>query len=108
PDEERRLTSLVPTQLRRLLDDPAGVAALRQVTVLLGGAAADPDLLTRSRQAGARVVPTYGMSETCGGCVYDGVPLPGVRVRVDPADDRIWLGGPVVAGGYVDRPELTA
>lgn len=108
PDEERRLTSLVPTQLRRLLAEPVGVEALRRVTVLLGGTAADPGLLARAREAGARVLTTYGMSETCGGCVYDGAPLPGVRVRVDPGDDRISLGGPVLAAGYVDRPELTA
>ncbi|GAA5166843.1 AMP-binding protein [Ornithinimicrobium tianjinense] len=102
------LTSLVPTQLARLLDDPVGVAALQRVTVLLGGAAADPGLLAGARAAGARVHTTYGMSETCGGCVYDGVPLPGVRVRIDPADERVHLGGPVVAGGYLDRPGLTA
>jgi O-succinylbenzoic acid--CoA ligase len=48
------------------------------------------------------------MSETCGGCVYDGAPLPGVRVHVDPADDRVSLGGPVVAEGYPDLPALTA
>ena len=102
------LTSLVPTQLARLLEDPVGVDALQRVTVLLGGAAADPGLLAQAREAGAEVHTTYGMSETCGGCVYDGVPLPGVRVRIDPSDERVHLGGPVVAGGYLDRPGLTA
>ena len=51
--------------------------------VLLGAAAASPALLDRARDAGARVVTTYGMTETCGGCLYDGVPLTGVTVRVD-------------------------
>jgi O-succinylbenzoic acid--CoA ligase len=38
------------------------------------------------------------MSETAGGCVYDGVPLDGVRVRID--DGRVVLGGETVAKGY--------
>ncbi|GGK58563.1 AMP-binding protein [Ornithinimicrobium pekingense] len=111
PGSGLRLASLVPTQLARLVDDAsgAGTAALRALdAVLLGGAAADPGLLVRAREAGARVVTTYGMSETCGGCVYDGVPLPGVQVRVDPSDDRIRLGGPVLADGYEGDPVLTA
>ena len=47
-----------------------------------------------------RVVTTYGMSETAGGCVYDGVPLDGVTVDLDP-DGRILLGGPTLASGYL-------
>ena len=100
----RRYVSLVPTQLRRLLADPDPLRAYD--AVLLGGAAAPAALLERARAAGVRVVTTYGMSETSGGCVYDGVPLDGVRVAVD--DGRVRLGGPVVARGYRLRPDLTA
>ena len=101
--------SLVPTQLHRLLAAPGGrAAAARLDAVLLGGAAADPGLLATARAAGVRVVTTYGMSETAGGCVYDGRPLPGVLVRTDPVDDRVLLAGPVLADGYVDDPRLTA
>jgi len=101
----RRHTSLVPTQLRRALRDPAARAALATFdAVLLGGAAAPPVLLAEARSAGVRVVTTYGMSETSGGCVYDGEPLPGVEVAVG---DRIALTGPVVARGYRLRPDLT-
>lgn len=104
-----RLASLVPTQLARLVADPSGVRALRGLdTVLVGGAAAEDDLLERARSTGVRVVTTYGMSETAGGCVYDGRPLPRVQVRLDQADGRIHLGGPVLAQGYVDAPALTA
>ncbi|MGN6612750.1 MAG: o-succinylbenzoate--CoA ligase [Angustibacter sp.] len=99
----RRYTALVPTQLVRLLD--AGTDALEALrafdAVLLGGAAATPALLERARSAGVHVVTTYGMSETCGGCVYDGVPLDGVQIEVG---DRIRLGGPVVARGYRLQP----
>ena len=51
-------------------------------SVLLGGAAAPAGLLDAARAAGAPVVTTYGMTETCGGCVYDGLPLDGVRVAI--------------------------
>ena len=95
----RRHVSLVPTQLRRLL----GCPALRSFdAVLLGGAAAPADLLEDARAAGVRVVTTYGMSETSGGCVYDGVPLDGVEVSLGEVDGRIRLRGPVLADGYRD------
>lgn len=101
-------TSLVPTQLVRLLDDTAGLAALRDLdAVLLGGAATPAPLVARARDAGVPIVTTYGMTETCGGCVYDGEPLAGVRVRVDD-DDRILIAGPVLATGYLARPDLDA
>jgi O-succinylbenzoic acid--CoA ligase len=104
-----RCTSLVPTQLARLLD--AGGPALDALrgfgAVLVGGAALDPALRERALAAGARIVTTYGMSETAGGCVYDGVPLDGVRVDLDP-DGRIRLGGATLASGYLDRPDETA
>jgi o-succinylbenzoate---CoA ligase len=105
----RRYTSLVPTQLHRLMAaGPATLDALRSyAVVLLGGAAAPPGLVAAARAAGIAVVVTYGMSETCGGCVYDGLPLDGVTV--DLADGgRIRLAGRVLASGYRLRPELTA
>ena len=98
-------TSLVPTQLRRLLDGGADLSGLR--TILLGGAAPPAGLLADARAAGARIVTTYGMTETCGGCVYDGVPLDGVGVQTGP-DGRIRIAGPVLFSGYRLRPDLTA
>jgi O-succinylbenzoic acid--CoA ligase len=98
----RRYTALVPTQVRRLLD--AGGAPLEALAgfdaVLVGGAATPPALRAEAEAAGVRLISTYGMSETCGGCVYDGIPLDGVSVRLDPPDGRIRLAGPIVARGY--------
>ena len=74
--------------------------------VLVGGSAFPASLRTRAEAAGVPVVATYGMSETCGGCVYDGVPLAGVRVELDA--ERIHLGGPMAFSGYRLRPDLTA
>jgi O-succinylbenzoic acid--CoA ligase len=102
-----RFTSLVPTQLQRLLDRPAPetLAVLRRFNgVLLGGAPASAELLDAARDAGVRVITTYGSAETCGGCVYDGLPLEGVEVRVEE-DGRILLGGDTVAAGYLGGPE---
>jgi len=96
--------SLVPAQLRRMLDVGASVSAFG--AILLGGAAIPPGLLAGARAAGARVVTTYGMSETCGGCVYNGLPLDGVRLRTAP-DGRIQIAGPVLFSGYRNRSDLT-
>jgi o-succinylbenzoate---CoA ligase len=100
----RRYVSLVPTQLIRLLD---GDALRGFDTVLVGGARLDPALRARALGAGVRVVATYGTSETCGGCVYDGRPLDGVAVKIG-ADARVRIGGPVVFTGYDGQPGLTA
>src|SRR5690606_31096822 len=67
------------------------------------GARTAPALLESARAAGLPVVTTYGMTETGGGCVYDGVSLDGVDVEVD-ADSRIWISGAVFARGYLDDP----
>ena len=114
----RLYVSLVPTQLVRVLQDPVVGRALSDAdAVLLGGAAADPALLARARTAGVTVVTTYGMSETGGGCVYNGRPLAGVEVAIQDPDaegaGRILLSGPVLAEGYLrpsgrrpgDRPD---
>ncbi|WP_051218325.1 AMP-binding protein [Nocardioides insulae] len=100
--------SLVPTQLHRLLDDRADAAALARFhTLLLGGGPIDPALRARAEAAGVTVVATYGSAETCGGCVYDGVPLDGVRVGL--ADDgRIRLAGTTLFERYDGDPDLTA
>ncbi|MGW5880049.1 AMP-binding protein [Nocardiopsis terrae] len=104
-ESARRLrphVSLVPTQLRRLLAAGADLSVFG--TILLGGAAAEPALLAAARAAGGRVVTTYGMSETCGGCVYDGFPLDGTRVRIagsaTDGSGRVLLSGPTLLTGY--------
>lgn len=109
----RRYTSLIPAQLRKVLDHPgAREAAAELDAILVGGGATAPDLLERAASAGLPVVRTYGMSETAGGCVYDGIPLPGVAIRIEQPDTsgagRIALSGPMLALGYRNAPENTA
>ncbi|MDO4666117.1 MAG: AMP-binding protein [Actinomycetaceae bacterium] len=117
--------SLVPTQLQRLL--AAGEAAVLSdfAAVLVGGAPTSSALLQTAKDAGIKVVTTYGMTETCGGLFYNQLPLPGAQVRivpedarasltlpgagadfptVSPATGRIELAGPMIAQGYLDAP----
>jgi O-succinylbenzoic acid--CoA ligase len=90
-------TSVVPTMLGRLVETGADLSSFR--AILVGGAHLSPDLRTRAERAGANVVETYGLTETCGGVVYEGVPLPGTEMRID-ADGGIQLRGPTMMQGY--------
>ncbi|WP_238693854.1 MULTISPECIES: AMP-binding protein [Rothia] len=128
----RRFVSLVPTQVHKLLEAAEAnptmgseiYDALGQFTgILLGGAPASASLLAAARELGLNVVTTYGSAETAGGCIYSGVALPGVRLRVVPEDagladspvvagaeaaGRIWLGGEHLASGYLGDSARTA
>jgi O-succinylbenzoic acid--CoA ligase len=84
---ERVVTTLVPTAFSRL--DPSGFRA-----IVLGGAPVPGGLP-------ANVVTSYGLTESCGGCVYDGVPFPGIDTRIG-AGGEIQLRGPVLLRAYRD------
>jgi o-succinylbenzoate---CoA ligase len=104
----RRYASLVATQLAKALSDPAATAALADLdAVLIGGGPAPRIVLEAAAAEGISTVRSYGMSETAGGCVYDGVALDGVRVRIedDSAAGRIVLGGATLATGYRNPPD---
>lgn len=103
----RKYTSLTPMQLMKAMRTLAGIDALRLYdAVLIGGAPLPAEERRAAQELGIRVVTTYGSSETAGGCVYDGKPLPGARVRVD--GQRIVLGGPMIARGYRNAPDHEA
>lgn len=108
--EERLYTSLVPAQLATLLDaaDSTPVRAALQAhrAILVGGQALPEPLRDRAGELGARLVRTYGSSETSGGCVYDGEPLDTVAVR--SVDGELHIAGPMLADGYLGDEELTA
>ena len=113
-DGRRLMVSLVPTQIARLVESgPVGIEALQAYDVVLSGAAATPQpLLNTLREHNVKVVISYGMSETCGGCVFDGQPLDGVDISLGTQNDaepgRISVGGSVLASGYRLRPDLDA
>ncbi|MCI2957293.1 AMP-binding protein [Agromyces atrinae] len=106
-----RYTSLVPVQLARIVEaaerDAFVAAALTSFdAVLVGGQALAASLAARAEALGARIVRTYGSSETSGGCVYDGRPLGGVDARI--VDGRIELAGSMLAEEYLDDDARTA
>lgn len=98
-------TSVAATMLVRLLDAGADLGHLR--TVLVGGSGMPAGLTERAAAAGVRVVSTYGLTESCGGVVYDGVPLPGVGVRI-AGGGEVELSGPTLMRGYRGDPRATA
>ena len=97
--------SLVPTMLRRLLEAGADLSRFR--SILVGGAGLADGMAGSARAAGARVVTTYGLTETCGGIAFDGRLAAGAAARVGP-EDELQLAGPTVMSGYLGDPEATA
>ncbi len=98
------LISLVPTTLIRLID--AGVDLSRYSAVLIGGAGLPAEAARRAQDAGIRLVHTYGLTETCGGCNFDGVALEGAEFRL--VEKQIQIRGPMLMNGYRLRPDLTS
>ena len=100
--------ALVPTQVARLAESPQALDALAGFSQVVVGAASLPaSLRVVVERAGVRVVSAYGASETCGGVVYDGLPLPGVSVSLSP-EGLIRVDGTTIALGYRAQPTLTA
>ncbi|MGH2773385.1 MAG: class I adenylate-forming enzyme family protein [Actinomycetota bacterium] len=104
-EKETSLIALVPTALQKLID--AGADLARYTAVRVGGAGLSDDLARRAAEAGIRLVNGYGMTETCGGCVYDGRPLDGVEVEIGESEE-VLIRGAVLMDGYRLDPFLTA
>ncbi len=98
---DRRYTSLVPAQLKRVVaaaktDDFIRAQLARFDAILVGGQSVSEELIAQAQTLGANIVVTYGMTETSGGCVYNGLPLAQVEVRID-ADARVAIRGATLA-----------
>lgn len=111
-DGDQCYTSLVPVQLARIVEAAeggardAGTALQRYDGMLIGGQSLDAGLRERAESLGARLLTTYGSSETAGGCVYDGVPIGTTVVRA--VDQLLEISGPILAEGYIGDDERTA
>ena len=90
-------TAIVPTQLFRALNgDQHLLSHLKSAkAVLVGGAALSQALRNQAELTGIKVITTYGMTETCGGCVYDGTTLDGVEIEI--RSGKICIKGSVLA-----------
>lgn len=95
-------TAMVPTQLFRALNgDSQLLEHLKNCqAVLVGGAALPASISQSAKDAGIKIVTTYGMTETCGGCVYDGFPIAGVEI--DTTDGMIKIKAPMLADSYLN------
>ena len=103
---ERKYTSLVPTQLNALAAAAGGDDEVLRVlrafdAILVGGQAPSASTVSFLRELGVNLVVTYGMTETAGGCVYDGVALDGVNVKLGESGE-VLLGGITMANGIGD------
>lgn len=100
-------TAIVPTQLFRALNgDEHLLKHLQEVkAVLVGGAHLSTNLYLQAEKMGINIVTTYGMTETSGGCVYNGVPLEGVEVALTP-EKMIKVKGSVLAKSYIGAEAL--
>jgi O-succinylbenzoic acid--CoA ligase len=101
--EGAAFASVVPAMVRRLVASDLGLQGL---TLLVGGDAIDADTAGAAQARGARLVTTYGLTETCGGFAYDGVPLEGMQVRLD-ADGALEVFGSTVMENYRLDPAAT-
>ena len=103
---DRRYTSLVPAQLKRVVDaaeadDFIRVQLAKFDAILVGGQSVPAELVARAHALGANIVVTYGMTETSGGCVYNGNPLAQVEVRI-ASDGRVAIRGATLANVATD------
>ncbi|CAN2222387.1 CaiC Acyl-CoA synthetases (AMP-forming)/AMP-acid ligases II [Candidatus Nanopelagicaceae bacterium] len=100
-------TAIVPTQLFKALNGDQQLLAhlVDAKVVLVGGAALTTDLHLQAEKAGINIVVTYGMTETSGGCVYNGLPLEGIEISITP-EKRIAIKGPVLAHTYLGAEAL--
>ena len=100
-------SAIVPTQLFKALNGDQELLnhLVEAKAVLVGGAALTPELHLQAEKAGISVVVTYGMTETSGGCVYNGLPLDGVEISISP-EKRIAIKGPVLAHTYLGAEAL--
>jgi len=97
-------SAIVPTQLFRALngDSPLLNHLKSAKAVLVGGAALSAGMRNQAEAAGIKIITTYGMTESCGGCIYDGVPLDGVEFEI--AQGKINVRGAVLASTYLNAP----
>jgi O-succinylbenzoic acid--CoA ligase len=97
------IVSVVPAMVSRLL----ALDRTLPMTLLVGGDTLDRSVAERARGRGARLVSTYGMTETTGGIAYDGKAFAGTSIRLD-ADGGVEVRGPTLMEGYRGDPGATA
>ena len=100
-------TAIVPTQLYAALNGDRNLLnhLVASKAVLVGGAPLSDEIQNQAQRAGINVVTTYGMTETCGGCIYNGLPIEGVEIEISD-DKRVSIKGSVIADTYIGNESL--
>ena len=100
-------TAIVPTQLFQALNGNSNLLQhlKSNKAVLVGGASLSDDLYQNAIAQDINIVCTYGMSETSGGCVYEGQPLGDTKVRIS-SQGLIEISGPTLATTYLGNEAL--
>jgi O-succinylbenzoic acid--CoA ligase len=102
-DKKPNLISVVPAQLKMLLDDNVDLSGFK--AILVGGAGTDPELLDRCEEMNYNVFRTYGMTETFGGICHDGITFPNTTAR--EVDGEIQLNTSSIFSSYRHDFNLT-
>ncbi|MEX0722958.1 MAG: o-succinylbenzoate--CoA ligase [Gracilimonas sp.] len=121
--------SLVPTMLKRLLDDSLFKTHREFKSILLGGGPISEELLRKSAERGIPIVSSYGMTETCAQIIANpllapsgmytplksvGKPFPPNQMQIRDENEKVlgknqsgslWLKGPQVFDGYYNEDE---
>lgn len=112
--------SLVPTQLKRLLDDPEFKVGSNFKAILLGGGPIPVSVLQPAKQRSVPVIPSFGMTETAAQCIAvpynfrwnttdgtSGKPLGNMKVSLrrdsDGNANLLWVKGDQLFDGYLDE-----
>jgi O-succinylbenzoic acid--CoA ligase len=116
PAGRRAVLSLVPLQLQRLIEHPAGLAWLRGFALIwVGGAGLAPGLAEQGRREGLRLSPCYGSTETgamvcalppeqfLAGVAGCGLPLPHGALQLEPHSGALQICASSLAAGFVEE-----
>lgn len=111
--------SLVPTQLQRLMAEPAGVQWLQRFRLIwVGGAALSPALAEQARKHQLQLSPCYGATETAAmvcatdpvaflaGAAGCGHPLSDVQLRLEPSTQAIQVKTKRLSAGWLNGEQL--
>ena len=102
-------TSLVAAQLSALIAQDHINLLKKFDAILVGGGQISPEVYKNLKDDGVNLIRTYGMTETCGGVVWDGKALDDVSIRIEnPANGgagRISINSPSNATCYHGNSE---